>query len=98
MFKALSFTPYPVNRSPSGTFPPRSLRSLWRRFLRASVDWGRVYYIAFHQVRGLTDVFEWCFAVLSRSAERFVSACARAWVGQTSMGLNPMVLQNTNLS
>ena len=33
--KALSFTTSPVNRSHSGTFPPRSLRSLWRRFLRS---------------------------------------------------------------
>ena len=40
-------SPSPINRSLSGTFPPRSLCSLWRRFLRGSVDRGgfRMYRI-----------------------------------------------------
>ena len=32
-----------------------------------------MYYLAFHQVRGLADVFQRCFAGLSHSAEGFVA-------------------------
>ena len=46
-FKVLLIISSPINRSLSGTFPPRSLCSLWRRFLRGSVDRGgfRMYRI-----------------------------------------------------
>ena len=64
----------------------------------AADDWGGWNGITFHQVQGIADGFEWCFAVLSRSAGGFCCGRAQAWVGRTSMGLNPMVFQNTNLS